>query len=95
MSRPSRRFGRNGSRLPDLGFRIGSGVFAWLIVGLVVALAALLVVNGREALSTFGAGFLTGTTWDPIAGVYGALPFIIGTIGSALIAIVIATPIDC
>jgi len=87
------RFGRNGSRIPDLGFRIGTGTFAWLVVGLIIALGALLLVNGGEALSTFGVGFLTGTTWDPIAGLYGALPFIVGTIGSALIAIVIATPI--
>ena len=87
------RFGRGGSRLPDFGFRIGSGIFGWLVVGLVLAVGALLVANGGEALSTFGLGFLTGTKWDPIAGVYGALPFIIGTVGSALIAIVLATPI--
>ncbi|HJP88351.1 MAG TPA: phosphate ABC transporter permease subunit PstC [Candidatus Limnocylindrales bacterium] len=87
------RFGRNGSRLPDLGFRITTGTFAWLVVGLILALGALLLVNGGEAFSKFGLGFLTGTKWDPIAGLYGALPFIIGTIGSALIAIVIATPI--
>jgi len=87
------RFGRNGSRLPDIGFRAGSGVFAWLIVVLIVALGALLALNGSEALSKFGLGFLTGTKWDPIAGIYGALPFIVGTIGSAFIAILLATPI--
>ena len=90
---PGSRFSRGGSRLPDLGFRIGTGAFAWLVVGLIVAVAALLVVNGGQALSRFGLGFLTGTEWDPIAGVYGALPFIIGTLGSALIAILLATPI--
>jgi phosphate transport system permease protein len=90
---PSSRFGRNGSRLPDLGFRIGTGAVAWVVVVLIVALGALLLLNGGQALSTFGLGFLTGTVWDPIAGIYGALPFIIGTIGSALIAILLATPI--
>jgi phosphate transport system permease protein len=89
----SHRFGRSGSRLPDLGFRIGTGAFAWLVVGLIIAVGALLVVNGVDAFSTFGLGFLIGTSWDPIAGVYGALPFIVGTIGSALIAILLATPI--
>ena len=89
----SDRFGKAGSRLPDLGFRLGTGAFAWLVIVLVAMLAALLVLNGSQALSTFGISFLTGTTWDPIAGIYGALPFIVGTIGSALIAIVLATPI--
>src|SRR5690349_10928157 len=90
---PSSRFSRNSSRLPDLGFRLTTGTFAWLVVGLIVALAALLAINGSEAFSRFGLGFLVGTDWNPIEGVYGALSFIVGTIGSALIAIVIATPI--
>src|SRR5437867_1312252 len=54
---------------------------------------ALLVANSGQALAKFGISFLTGTTWDPIAGIYGALPFIIGTIASSFIAIVLATPI--
>jgi phosphate transport system permease protein len=90
---PAPRFSRPGSRLPDLGFRLGTGAFGWLVVGLVVAVGLMLGINGSEALSTFGLGFLTGTTWDPVADIYGALPFIVGTIGSAVIAIVLATPI--
>ena len=89
----SSRFGRSSSRLPDVGFRLTTGLFAWLGVALIAALAILLWANGSEALSRFGLGFLTGTDWDPVAGLYGALPFIIGTIGSSLIAIVLATPI--
>ena len=87
------RFGRAASRLPDRVFRVTSGGLGWATVGILGLLAVLLAVNSGEALGTFGLGFVTGTTWDPIAGVYGALPFIIGTIGSAFIAIVIATPI--
>jgi len=90
---PASRFSRPGSRLPDLGFRIGTGAFGWLAVVLVVALAAMLLLNGEEAITTFGLGFLGGTTWDPVAGIYGALPFIVGTIGTSIIAIVLATPI--
>src|SRR2546426_12684 len=87
------RFGRAASRVPDLIFRSTSGVLAWAAVAILVLLAALLLANSGEALGKFGISFLTGTTWDPIAGVYGALPFIIGTIASSLIAIVLATPI--
>jgi phosphate transport system permease protein len=87
------RFGKGASRLPDLLFRSASGVFAWVIVAVLALLAVLLFLNSNEAVSKFGVSFLTGTTWDPIAGIYGALPFIVGTIASSFIAIVLATPI--
>jgi phosphate transport system permease protein len=87
------RFGRAASRLPDLVFRASSGGLAWLTVAVLGLLGVLLLLNSRQALELFGVSFITGTTWDPIAGIYGALPFIVGTIASSFIAIVIATPI--
>jgi phosphate transport system permease protein len=87
------RFAKAGSRIPDLAFRAASGTVAWVIVAVLGLLAILLLLNSQQALSTFGLSFLTGTTWDPIAGIYGALPFIVGTIASSVIAIVLATPI--
>src|SRR5437870_4609742 len=87
----SARFGRAGSRLPDLGFRGVTGLFGWLAIVILVGLVVMLFTNGRLAFQTFGLDFLTGTTWDPVAGIFGALPFIIGTIASSLIAIALAT----
>ena len=87
------RFGRAASRVPDLVFRSLSGGLGWLTVAVVALLAILLVLNSSQAFGTFGVSFLGGTTWDPIAGIYGALPFIVGTIASSFIAIVLATPI--
>jgi phosphate transport system permease protein len=94
-SRPSTRLasGRAGSGLPDRLFRGGSGLMAAAVIGLLVALAALLLVSSLPTWQTFGAGFVSGTTWDVVAGVYGALPFIVGTLISSLIALVLATPI--
>lgn len=40
-----------------------------------------------------GITWILGTTWAPANGVFGALPFIYGTVVTSLIAIVIATPI--
>lgn len=74
-------------------FRLGSGGFAWAVVGVLVLVGVMLALNSSEALGKFGLSFLTGTTWDPIAAIYGALPFIVGTIASSLIAILLATPI--
>ena len=87
------RLGRAASRVPDLLFRGGTGVLGWAVVGILGLLLALLVANSRQAFELFGFAFLSGTTWDPVAAVYGALPFIVGTLASALIAIVLATPI--
>jgi phosphate transport system permease protein len=91
--RAGSRFGHAASRLPDLAFRGVTGVFAWILIALLVGLLAMLATNGGQALSTFGLGFLTGTTWDPVAAVFGALPFILGTVASSVIAVLLATPI--
>ncbi|MEA2674306.1 MAG: phosphate transport system permease protein [Chloroflexota bacterium] len=87
------RFGRAASRVPDLVFRLGTGGFAWVVVGIVVLVGILLAATSTQVFEKFGLSFLTGSTWDPVASVYGALPFIVGTLLSSLIAIVLAAPI--
>ncbi len=82
-----------GTRLPDQAFRIGTRAAAWLIVGVLVLLGIQLASSGWLAFSTFGSGFITGTTWDPVRDVYGALPYIVGTLAAAGIAIILAVPI--
>jgi phosphate transport system permease protein len=91
--RAGSRFSHAASRLPDLAFRAVTGVFAWILIALLLGLLVMLAVNGAQALSKFGLGFLTGTTWDPVEAVFGALPFIVGTIASSVIAVLLATPI--
>ena len=49
---------------------------------------------GQDAFSTFGWGFLTSATWDPSNDQYGALVPIMGTVGTAVIALVVAVPIS-
>jgi len=90
--RPSFR-GRQSSRIPDRLFRGTSGVFAVLIVIVLVAIGILLTASSLQTWGAFGLGFLTGITWDPVAGIYGALPFIVGTLVTATIGMLIAAPI--
>jgi phosphate transport system permease protein len=87
------RLGKAASRVPDLVFRSATGTLAFTVVAVLGLLLVLLALNSREALAQFGLGFLTGRDWNPVAGIYGALPFIIGTVASSLIAIALATPI--
>jgi len=79
--------------MADRAFR-GSTRFAAATVGaLLILIALLLIWNSRLTWQTFGLAFITGEVWDPVAGVYGALPFIVGTVLSSLLAIAIAAPI--
>ena len=64
------------------------------IVVLLIAIAVRLAVGSAPAFAQFGPGFLTGTTWDVVNGVYGALPFVVGTLASSLLALLIAIPIS-
>jgi phosphate transport system permease protein len=40
-----------------------------------------------------GLGWIIGTRWAPAEGVFGALPFIVGTVVTSIIALLIATPV--
>ena len=45
------------------------------------------------SIAKFGFGFWRTKTWDPVAGEFGALPFIWGTLYSSILALLISTPI--
>lgn len=90
---PRRLEGRRWSRVPDRAFVGVTGLVAAGVVGVLIAIFALLVTNSALTWQTFGLSFVTGTNWDPVAAIYGALPFIVGTILSSAIAIVIAAPV--
>lgn len=82
---------RRGSRLADRAFVVLTGILAAGIVALLVGIAAMLTLTSRETWQTFGVlGFLTGTTWDVVNGVYSALPFIVGTVETSLLALLLA-----
>jgi phosphate transport system permease protein len=87
------RFGGAAGRLPDRLFRGVTAGAAIVVTALIVAVGLMLFLNSREAFSRFGLGFVAGTTWDPVADIYGALPYIVGTLLSSAIALLIAAPI--
>ena len=83
---------RRGSQ-GDLEFRVGTGAFAVLVVVIVVGIGAVLVSESWLSIQKFGLGFWHTSTWDPVAGDFGALPFIWGTLYSSILALLIATPV--
>jgi phosphate transport system permease protein len=77
----------------DLGFRIGAGLFGVALIAIVVGIAFELTRQSTPTIQKFGLRFWLTQTWDPVAGEFGALPFIWGTLYSSVLALAIATPI--
>src|SRR5438128_602523 len=84
----SRRRGRERG-----GFRLGTGAVALLVPVLVAGIAVLLTWDSLLSVRQFGFSFWWNSTWDPVAGVFGAFPFIWGTLYSSLVALLLSTPI--
>lgn len=63
----------------------------------ILAITALLVFelykNSAVPRHQFGWSFLVTTTWDPVAGQFGALPFIYGTVVTSALALLMAIPL--
>ena len=72
-------------------------VLTWLAsVAAVLTLLWILesiITPAWPAIQQSGLGFLTSTVWDVNRDRYGALPFLIGTATSSLIALCIALPL--
>jgi phosphate transport system permease protein len=77
----------------DLGFRLATGVFGAALVLIVCAIGYELVRQSMASIQKFGLSFWRTEIWDPVAGQFGALPFIWGTLYSSILALLIATPI--
>ncbi len=76
----------------DFIFEAVVGLFALGIIVLALLLFRELFIESQLSRNTFGADFLTGSTWDPVNEVFGALPFIFGTLVSSFLALLIAIP---
>ena len=77
----------------DRKFRFGTGVFAALVLLIVIGIAVELTRQSTLSIAKFGLKFWTTSTWNPVSGDFGALPFIWGTLYSSILALLIATPI--
>ena len=81
------------SRHGDRGFRFATGAVAGLVLLIVLGIGFELTRQSSLSIRKFGFSFWTTKTWDPVAGDFGALPFIWGTLYSSALALLIATPI--
>lgn len=78
----------------DKIFRTILLIAASTILLLVATIFFMMVQNSIPTIAKYGIGFLTGYEWRPAQEMFGALPFIYGTLVSSLIALLIAVPIS-
>lgn len=91
---PNTLSSRGGGPRADRSF-MALTIAAGLLV--LAVLALILITTTREAwpaLSKMGLDFITSKTWDPPAGVFGALAFIYGTALVSLISLIFAVPVS-
>ena len=81
----------------DYGDLIFKGVLTVAAIAVPVLLAFLvyeLWSGAALAIERYGFGFVTSSTWDPVAEEFGALPLIFGTLASSMLALLIAVPLS-
>ncbi len=85
--------GKSSGRVADGAFASVMVVCALSIFGIVLLIVYVLISHSLLSIKAFGWHFLTGDTWDPVSGVFGALPFIYGTVLSSVLAVLMAVPL--
>ncbi len=78
-------------------------IFKILVAALAASALIILIITGYTLLSgslpvleRFGLSFFTGTQWNPVEGreVFGALPYLLGTLVTSAIALLIGVPLS-
>jgi phosphate transport system permease protein len=82
---------------------MGDSLFKILTAAIAASAAIILIVTlytlvagSTQTLQRFGTNFLFGTSWNPVEGreVFGALPYVLGTLVTSGIALLIGVPLS-
>lgn len=65
-----------------------SAILVLIIIGVLVTL----IQKSMPSIKSLGIGFLWGKVWDPVQNIYGAYPFLIGTLLTSFTALIISIP---
>lgn len=79
-------------------FALSETLFRRILLGSGIALVVLLLgiffslfYASLPAIKSIGFGFLVKTTWDPVLGEFGGLPFLVGTLLTSFLALAVST----
>ena len=63
-----------------------------IMVILVFGILLTLIVQSIPSIKALGVKYLWGRTWDPVQDIYGAFPFLLGTLLTSFLALIISVP---
>jgi phosphate transport system permease protein len=87
--------GRSWRLSGDFLFHTAAQVAAFLAVAALFATVIAITSDSWLSIKTFGVWrFLKSSEWNPVTQTFGAFPFIIGTLVSSAIAMILAVPIS-
>jgi phosphate transport system permease protein len=84
--------GSSGKIRAESLFRQSLVAIGVLMVLLVAGILFTLILESIPSIKHLGLKYLWGTTWDPLNNVYGAAPFLLGTILTSFLALIISIP---
>ncbi len=95
MSEERKLAGRTWHLPADFLFHKAAVLAAFVAAATLFATVIAITYDSRTAIHTFGIwGFLTSSQWDPVTQSLGAFTFIVGTLVSSAIAMILAVPIS-
>ena len=77
----------------DIVFRIAIAVASLSLLGLVVGVGLMLWLRSGPTRAATGWSFISATEWNPVGEVFGAAPFVLGTLTTSLVALAMAFPL--
>jgi len=67
-------------------------VVSAILVIVVVSILITLIIQSIPTIKSLGISYLWGKVWDPVNNVYGAYPFLLGTLLTSFTALIISIP---
>lgn len=89
----SRLLRASGGEVSDRVFQSAMVVCGLAVLGILFLIVYELVWRSGLSWRAFGFKFFSASDWDPVNQVFGALPFIYGTLVSSFVSLIIAVPL--
>lgn len=87
MSELSRRV-----KVKDSIFQKSMSYSAFIIILLLISIFITLLIESMPSIKAFGFHFVVSKTWSPVFNIFGALPFMIGTVVTSFLSLAISFP---
>jgi len=78
----------------DLVFRWLTTCFAFSIFVILALMLVEMTSESMPSIKTFGWKFVTSSEWDAVQELFGALPYLYGSVVSSVLALLLATPLS-